>query len=145
MSEENVKFVRALFESVAGQDLVSAMGSRDSAEAKLAFDAAYSPDLEITWIDSNPDSGVYHGFAGYQQAFADWLDAWEEFSVEPKEFIDAGDHVLIPNVQRGRGKGSGVEIEEESTLVYTVRDRRVVRISEYASLKEAVKAAGLQE
>ena len=76
-------------------------------------------------------------------AFSDWLEAWEAFVFEPKELIAAGDHVLVPNTQWGTGKGSGVEISLETTIVVTVRDRRIASIREFADHSDAVEAAGL--
>lgn len=33
---------------------------------------------------------------------------WAEYSAEPQEFIDVGDHVVVEVHERGKGKGSGV-------------------------------------
>jgi hypothetical protein len=37
----------------------------------------------------------------------------EELMLKPQEFIDAGDRVATRLRHHGRGKGSGVEIDEE--------------------------------
>jgi len=44
-----------------------------------------------------------------------------------------------------RGKGSGVEMETDTAMVYEVRDGRVVRIQGYMDRDEALEAAGLRE
>jgi ketosteroid isomerase-like protein len=46
---------------------------------------------------------------------------------------------------RGRGRGSGVEVEARFYEVYTVRDGRTVRWEEFSDRAEALKAAGLRE
>ena len=36
---------------------------------------------------------------------------WAEYSAAPREFIDAGDHVVVEVHERGEGKGSGVPFQ----------------------------------
>jgi ketosteroid isomerase-like protein len=103
------------------------------------------PDVEVSWTAATPDWRVHRGHAGLLQAYTEFLGAWDEFYFDPREFIDAGDEVLVPHFQRGRAKGSKSEIREETTVVYTVRDGKVARIREYATKKEALEAAGLEE
>jgi ketosteroid isomerase-like protein len=43
----------------------------------------------------------------------------------------------------GRGKGSGLAIQErEDTWIFTVRDRKILRVREFADKREALEAAG---
>ena len=70
----------------------------------------------------------------------------EELQLEPQEFIDAGDRVATRLRHRGRGKTSGVEIDEELYhQVATFRDGRIVRMEYVASWDEALAAAGLSQ
>jgi ketosteroid isomerase-like protein len=72
-------------------------------------------------------------------------ETFEELRLEPKEFIDAGDHVATRLRYFGRGKGSGVEIEGELYhQVATFRAGRIVRIEYFAEWSEALEAAGLR-
>jgi uncharacterized protein len=41
--------------------------------------------------------------------FAQIPQFWSEFSVQPDEFIDAGDHVIVRGVQRAVGAGGSSE------------------------------------
>jgi ketosteroid isomerase-like protein len=45
--------------------------------------------------------------------------------------------------QRGRGKGSGVEVEERHGQIWTFREGKVIRHATYPNLDEALEAAGL--
>ena len=47
-----------------------------------------------------------------------------------EEFIDAGDRVLVTAHHRGRGRGSGIEVDTRLYSVYTLRDGKVVRVDE---------------
>ena len=76
---------------------------------------------------------------------AEWLGAWDDFSLEVLGAREVGDHVLATTRQRGRGKGSGVPFEIEVTFVFTVRDSMVVRWQMFMSEQQAVETVGLAE
>ena len=60
--------------------------------------------------------------------------------VVPREFVDAGDRVVVATLIRGRGRGSGVEVEARFYNVYTVRGGKVVRMDEFTTRTEALEA-----
>ncbi len=70
---------------------------------------------------------------------------WTEYSAQPQEFIDAGDHVVVEVHERGKGKGSGVPFERTHFQVWTLRDGRLIRWLLFADRAEALEAAGLSE
>jgi ketosteroid isomerase-like protein len=72
-------------------------------------------------------------------------EAWEERRLEPVEFFDAGDEVVVFLHEYRRGKSSGVELEVDTAVVYELRDGRVVRMQGYMDRAAAKKAAGLPE
>jgi hypothetical protein len=47
-----------------------------------------------------PESGEYHGFDGLRRFTENQAEAFEEISVEPTEFIDAGQHVRSASAER---------------------------------------------
>jgi uncharacterized protein len=99
-----------------------------------------SPDLEIDMSRRvfNPD--IYRGHAGLRRLFRETKEAWEEFSVTPERFIDAGERVIVIETLRGRGRVSGLEIESRSAVIWTVRDGMVVRMEMGLDPEEALKA-----
>ena len=72
-------------------------------------------------------------------------DAWEDFRLEPVEFIDAGDRVVVDVLSRARGRTSGVEVERKTTQVWTFRQDKVVRFETFTERARALEAAGLRE
>ena len=44
-----------------------------------------------------------------------------------------------------RGRGSGIEVETDTAVVFTVREGRVILIQPYMDQAEALEAAGLRE
>jgi ketosteroid isomerase-like protein len=82
------------------------------------------------------------GHDGVTAGFRDWFEAFEEFTIEPENFIAHGDRVLVPMRQRARGKGSGLEVEQRFYQLFTLRDGMVFRFEEYSEEADAWQALG---
>jgi len=134
MSQENVEIVRAAFEAFIEGD--------QEKTAQLV-----DPALEFHGTVGGLQEGqVAHGQSEIDQTFeSEDLEAWEERRLEPEEFIDAGDDVVVLLHEYRRGKGSGVELETETAVVVTVSGGRVVRIQGYMDRKAALAAVGLSD
>jgi ketosteroid isomerase-like protein len=103
-------------------------------------------DPEVIWDTSAsamPSAGIHHGHQGIEQFFRDWLGTWSDHRIETREYIDAGDSVIVVFHQSGTGRGSGVRAERDFFGVYDLRDSKVVRYRQYESREEAVEAVGL--
>ena len=131
MSEENVEIVRRIYDAYLLADFETALSLIDT---EVEVDASLRPDGE-----------VFHGHEGVAEALRTWTGAWEVFRVEVEEIRDAGDHVVGVERQSGRGKGSGLPLARQFFAVWTVRDRKVVRIAWFLSRSDALEAAGLSE
>jgi ketosteroid isomerase-like protein len=91
-----------------------------------------------------PERGVYRGHDGWRDWIAEYGEAWESFSLEPQEYIDAGKGRVVQVARlSARGRGSGVSLERLDGIVWTVRDGKVVRLDYYNSPAEALEAVGL--
>jgi ketosteroid isomerase-like protein len=99
------------------------------------------PDVVSFRAPPLPDPQTYHGTAGMVQMYADWTSAFDEFEMEPIEFSEIGDCVVVEMINRGIGKASGVEVVGRFWFVYTVSDGQVVRQDAFASRQQAVAAA----
>jgi ketosteroid isomerase-like protein len=130
MSRENVELVRGGFDAFQEGDL--------SRMLDLMAD-----DLVIYRAD--PDGATYHGKEGFLRATADWTEGFSEWSVIAKEFIDAGDRVLVPVRQVARGEASGIPVEGDFWFVFEIRGSTGAKVSFYIRRGEALEAAGLSE
>jgi ketosteroid isomerase-like protein len=137
MSQENVELVRRLYEAHERGDFTAVF-------------AAYNPEIE--WHApglASPELGfdpVYVGHEGVRTFWRLWLSAWETTSFEYHEFIDAGEHVVVVQSQRNRGRTSGIELEWNSyAQVWTVQEAKVVRMEFFPTRAEALEAVGLSE
>ncbi len=103
------------------------------------------PDFELDFSESrSPDRGTYTGFEGIRHLFSVYWEAFESFTLEPEEFIEADDAVIALVHGVGRGLTSGAEVEVRGPHVWTFRDRLVIGFALYQELPEALKAAGLE-
>ena len=72
-------------------------------------------------------------------------EAFEDYRVEPEDFIDAGEAVVVPVRITGRGKASGAEMELRAAHLWVIRKGKATRSDVYRTLGEALEAAGLSE
>jgi ketosteroid isomerase-like protein len=89
------------------------------------------------------DAGEYRGHAGFRRWIEDWSSAWAEFAIEPEEYLDVGDRVVMAFCMRATGRTSGVAVERHDAMVYEVRDGKIVRVDYYNSREQALEAVGL--
>jgi ketosteroid isomerase-like protein len=138
MSAENIAIARSLWAPFQGLDATAI--DWDDESVREALGAPFSPDVELRWSSTGPDREVYRGPDGVIQAYREWVEPFSEYRVEALDFIDAGDHVVIPTRQWGVGAASQVPVEIEVTDVYLFRDGLIARVDEYDTLDEALKA-----
>ncbi|HYY84620.1 MAG TPA: nuclear transport factor 2 family protein [Beijerinckiaceae bacterium] len=136
MSQENVEIVRRGYELFAEGNLE---GVTD-----LISDEAELPDGGGLGVGDTA-AGTRRGPDGFLQGSQDALDAFEDYRVEPQEFIEAGDAVVVPVRISGRGKASGAMLEIRLVHLWVLRNGRAIRNEIYRTTAEALKAVGRSE
>jgi ketosteroid isomerase-like protein len=126
-------------------EIVRRMNERFAAGDRESWREVIHPD--VVWDMSRSSmpgqAHVYRGHEGVVRFFRDWLGTWQDYGFEERELIDAGDSVVVVFREHGRGKGSGIEIEQEFFGVWDLRDGRIVRFRAFDSKAEALAAVGL--
>jgi ketosteroid isomerase-like protein len=132
MSQENVEIVRAAIEAFNRGDWDATF--KDTAPGfEHDNSRALAPDLR----------GVY----GLDQmlGFIDQVtDPWASARIEPHEFIDAGEHVVVPWTFQVMGR-DGIEAQARVTWTFTIRDGAIERTCMYQERQDALEAAGLSD
>ena len=100
-------------------------------------------DPEIAYV--NPDDAVESGTIHGPDSFTKWRGGYESFEIEPREFIDAGDEVVVIAAVRATGRASGMETQWDQGYVWTIRDGLAVRYRWFNDPRKALEAAGLKE
>ena len=131
MSQENVEAIRAAFEQYSRGDF-------------SLFFAAITDDFEFVTAAEMPDAGSYRG-----QEARKWLTAYMEsfdgFTMEATEVVDAGDKAVSAVLQRGRPRGSEIQVESRWWQVVTFRQDGVAKVEMFSRRDQAFEAAGLSE
>jgi ketosteroid isomerase-like protein len=130
MSRENVEIVRRAF-------AFGMQGRGDPDEALADFD----PGVILNSVEQGTSSG-HDAVRGNLER---WQSAWDEVEATAEEFIDAGDRVVVRAYYRGRGRGSGVEVDARFYDVFTLRQGKIVQVDEFTERRKALEAAGLSE
>jgi ketosteroid isomerase-like protein len=131
MSQENVEIVRAAI----------AAGNREDWDALVQ---AAAPDFELDMSRSQSFRGAAVYGLDQLRGFLEFADSWESVRVEPHEFIEVDDLVVVPQTTHVRGR-DGIEVVSRPTLVWTIRDGAIERISMYQERQDALEAVGMPE
>jgi ketosteroid isomerase-like protein len=132
MSQENVEVVKAAIEAANREDWDA-----------LVQSAAPSFELDMSRSRSFRGAAVY-GLDQLRGFLVEFNESWESVRVEPHEFIEAGDLVVVPWTTHARGR-HGIEVVSRPTFVWTIRDGAIERVSMYQERQDALEAVGLTE
>jgi ketosteroid isomerase-like protein len=81
------------------------------------------------------------GYEEFVDEMRGWLGAWDRpLTIEAEEFIESGDRILALVTWKGRGRGSGAEMEASGGHLWTFRDGLVVHYGVYRDRDEARRA-----
>ena len=69
---------------------------------------------------------------------------FESARIEPHEFIDAGDIVVVPWTFHVKGRDE-IEAAARTTWTFTIREGAIARVTLYQERQEALQAVGLSE
>jgi ketosteroid isomerase-like protein len=130
VSQGDVDVVRESFEAFA----------RDGLDAMVPY---WDPDIDWRAIEGAPDdAGEIRGVAAMRRYYGEWVEMFEDITNVPISVRDLGDgRVVSEHHVTGRAKRGGGALELDYAVVQTIRDGKIVRGREYATLEEALDAA----
>jgi ketosteroid isomerase-like protein len=112
--------------------------------ASGGFDAwlpLFDPDFEMTTpaaLASEP--GTYRGPDGVRRWFAEFYEAMDEVRLQPHEFHEVGEWVVVPFTIIARGRSTGLEVEQNAVQAWRLREGKAIRLELFAELQEALAA-----
>jgi len=135
MSQENVEIVLRAVEAFNREDL------------QLLAEFCAEDFVFVSVLTAVEAGGAtYRGPESWESYFVDMHETWEEWQVENFRVFDGGEDQVVGVLSIvGKGKRSGVPVDREIGLVYTLRRGELVRMLSYLEPAEALAAAGLQE
>jgi ketosteroid isomerase-like protein len=128
MSQENVELIRSLYDGwLRGEPGLDKL------------------DPEISMVESStlPGAVSASGIEAVERYLRSFAKHWEQISIEPIEYVDAGDRVVVVARLTGSGKKSGVEVNRTWAYVWTLRGGKALGMVGYANREDALGAVGL--
>jgi uncharacterized protein len=132
VSKEDVALARRGYEALAAGDMDSVL-------------ELMHPDIEVEVHTGRPDlpeAHVFRGHKGFLQNLDQLAEVFEEIEVTPEEFIEVGDELVVVIHTAGRGKSSGIRVENRVAHIWTLRDGKATRFRVYTSKEQALAEAG---
>ena len=133
MSQENVEVVRKWAEYYNRRDMDGLVSIIDADHEKKSIFAAAS-------------GGTFKGHTGFPFAYFEAIDdAYDHFSLEILEYVDAGAAVVMAADCEWHGKESGAEGKTRIFITFWLRAGKVFREETFTDRTEAMAAVGLSE
>jgi hypothetical protein len=130
MSDENVEMIRAGYAK-------HGMGFSLSKWNPDAVLELFDPLIE--WVEPDVVGLPWHGTHRGPKAVADkvfaTISAFEELELEPRDFVDLGEYVLVVGQGHLRAKATGKEWNGTFAHVWTVRNGKIVRWQGFADAR----------
>lgn len=129
VSEENVAIVR-----------------RALLARRREFADLLDPAVRLDLSERVFNPATYEGYDGIMRWRAEVGEVWQSYRSEPEDFFDGDGAVVVFTRERGRAKGSGIEVDQHPTaLLCRLRAGRVSEIRLYHDRERALRDAGLEE
>ena len=136
--------------TIAAAEYASAVAESDVETMRKAFaDLAsegwesilplVAEDFELTTppgLATEPDT--YRGEEGMRRYWESFYEVMDDIRIEPKEFREVRDWVVIPFKLTARGQASGIESGIDGVMAWRLRDGLAVRCLVFGGLDEAL-------
>lgn len=129
MSQQNVEVVRRAHAALNAGDLDQLVTLCDA-------------DFELDMSDRVFNPATYQGHDGIRQFYSEVREVWERYVWEPEELRDEGDVVVALLRTQARGRGSHLEVERKTAMVWAVRDGRALWLRFYREQAAALASLG---
>jgi ketosteroid isomerase-like protein len=131
MSQEYVERVRSAYEAF------------DEGGVEAILDRI-APDLKVRGRASAPDRETMVGGEGIAELVRLNLEVFDSLELEPVEFIDRGETIVVVLRQRVTGRASGVPLESETVHVWDFKEGRANQMRIFADRERALEALDSQ-
>lgn len=129
----NKEFVESIYEAYRRGDAAGVLASFDQ-EILWGY-----PD-NVFYAEGSPFRGPNEVF---NKIFVRLATEWEDFRIEPVEFIAEGDRVVVLARETGTYRETGAAIEVDTAHIWTIRDGRAIEFFAYTDTLAVSRAAGL--
>jgi ketosteroid isomerase-like protein len=132
-------------ETVQNLELVKRAFERwNSGDRELDY-ATIDPEVELRTPLGSTGGEPYRGHDGFRQWLSDIDDQFEVWELRPSAWrILDGDRVLGLGEIHAKGRGSGIELDQELAWLFSFRDGRLWRYDVFYDHDQALSSLGLE-
>ena len=131
MSQENVELTRGLIEAFNRADWEAALKD-------------VTRDFRCDFSRANGPLRGVHSADQWRQFLDDWSQGWQHIQIDAHEFIEVGEHVVVPWTMRGTGR-EGIEVVARTCWAFKIHDGRLAAITYFETKSEALDAVGFPD
>ena len=103
----------------------------------------FDPNVMLVLNPDFPEPGAYVGPEQIGEYMRDLLASYTGFTIAGKDFVGAGDSVVVEVHQAGTGATSGAPTNHHYFQVWSFRGESVIRIESIQERRAALAAVGL--
>ena len=111
MSSQDVEIVQRAHDALNRGDMDALVGLCDAGFRLDMSDRIFNP-------------AVYEGHEGIRRFYSEVRDVWASYVWQPEEIIEAGENIVALLRSTGRGRGSGVEVERDTAMLWSLSGGR---------------------
>ena len=124
----NVALIESLYQAFAQGDVPAVLGAMDAG-------------IEWTEAEGFPYGGTYKGAQSIvENVFMKLATEWDDYLVEPNEFLDAGDKIVTLGNYSGTYKATGRSMSVPFAHVWTVSGGKVIKFVQYTDTLKVSEA-----
>jgi ketosteroid isomerase-like protein len=91
-------------------------------------------------LEASPTARVCRGHDQVREYVEDWLGTFESLHLALEDPTEVGERVVVTVNGRGRGRASGLELDNRFCQVWTVRDGMALAMEEHPTRDQALAA-----
>jgi ketosteroid isomerase-like protein len=100
--------------------------------------ARMDPDFEWRPLEASPVARVYQGHDDVRRYIEDWLTTFDGLRIDVDDLSDVADRVVAVVHGHGRGRASGLQLDNRFCQVWTVSGGTAIAMEEHATREEAM-------
>src|SRR5262245_47331873 len=142
MSEQDIENTKRGYAAVN-----AAYRSGNVDDLRPVLEELWDPEVVFQPAGMLPDSAPrpHRGWDGVLGFIANQMEAFSEMWMEPLDFIEIGDRMVVPYRFGGKARHTGIEVEFSFAHLFHLADGKVVRCDVFKTKAEALQAAGLSD
>jgi taurine dehydrogenase small subunit len=116
--------------SLANVELLRRLNEAFNRHDMDAFVSMLKPEVKFADLQAPADlSETVQGRELVARVVAQWAESFDEFGADVSEFVDAGDYVVCVARWWGKGRASGLEVENRGADLCRVEDGLVAEMT----------------